>query len=70
MLASVFSIRDYKILAYVHVPAHCAPISYSKLPCLRSQNCQLHAVWVYKKHPYKKRLFKFPKNKKQQLVNI
>ena len=30
----------------------------------------IHAVWVYKKHLYKKRLVEFSKNKKRQLVNI
>ena len=28
---------------------------------------KLHAVWVYKKHPYKKRIVDFLKIKKQQL---
>ena len=29
---------------------------------------QLHELWVYKKHPYKKPLVEFLKNKKRRLV--
>ena len=31
---------------------------------------QVHELWVYRKHPYKKRLVEFSKNKKRRLVNI
>ena len=30
----------------------------------------VHAVWVYKKHPDKKQLVEFSKNKKRQLVDF
>ena len=30
----------------------------------------LHELWVYKKHPYKKQLVEFSKNKKWGLVNF
>ena len=32
--------------------------------------CSIHAVWVYKKHPYKKQLVEFSKNKKRRLVQF
>ena len=35
-----------------------------------AQSLPLHELWVYKKHPYKKRLVEFSKIKKRRLVNF
>ena len=34
------------------------------------KNNYAHELWVYKKHPYKKRLVEFSKNKKRTLVRF